>query len=238
MPTPANTTVFERAADLVRPGDRVGLGSGKASTRFIETLGARVSAGLRIQGFPTSVASEKLALSLGIPLLEPGDAASGLDIAVDGADQFTPGSLDLIKGFGRCALREMVVARLARRFIIVLGSGKKVARLGENSHVGEQGRIPVEVVPFAQVFVAKGLERLGLVPVPWIVQGQPGLTDNGNHILDCKTDPVENPAALDAAIRALPGVVGTGFFLGMAERVLEGDAEFRLLEEHERKRVD
>ena len=229
-------TVFERAADLVRAGDRVGLGSGKASTRFIETLGARVREGLKISGFPTSIASENLARSLGIPLLEPADAADGLDIAIDGADQFTPDTLDLIKGFGRCALREMVVARLAKRFIIVLGPGKKVSRLGENSHVGEQGRIPVEVVPFAEVFVARGLERLGLVPVPWMLEGKRGLTDNGNHILDCKTDPVADPVALDRAIRALPGVVGTGFFLGMAEMVFEGDSEFRVVAEHAARR--
>lgn len=230
-------TVFERAAELVRPGDRVGLGSGKASTRFIETLGARVRAGLNISGFPTSIASENLARSLGIPLLEPADAANGLDIAIDGADQFTPDTLDLIKGYGRCALREMVVARLARRFIIVLGSGKKVHHLGENSHVGEQGRIPVEVVPFAEVFVARGLERLGLVPVRWTVDGKPGLTDNGNHILDCKTDPVGDPGTLDRSIRSLPGVVGTGFFLGMAEMVLEGDEMFRLVAEHRASRT-
>ncbi len=230
----SGTTVFERAADLVRPGDRVGLGSGKAAGKFIDTLGARVQAGLKIHAFPTSVASENQARALGIPLLEPADAAEGLDIAIDGADQFAPGSLDLIKGFGRCALREMVVARLAKRFIIVVGSGKCVSKLGETSSTGRPGTIPVEVVPFAEVFVAQGLSRLGLIPEPWNIGENRGLTDNGNHIIDCLTKPIDNPSDLDRAIRALPGVVGTGFFLGMAERVLEGDDSFRLMAEHVR----
>lgn len=230
-------TVFERAAGLVRSGDRVGLGSGRAATRFIETLGTRVRDGLNVSGFPTSVASETLARSLGIPLLEPADAADGLDIAVDGADQFTPATLDLIKGYGRCALREMVVARLAKRFVVVLGPGKKVARLGEPGASGEPGKIPVEVVPFSRVFVARGLERLGLAPVTWMVDGKPGLTDNGNHILDCGTGPLENPGLVDQAIRDLPGVVGTGLFLGLAGLVLEGDGSFRIVQEHERKQA-
>jgi ribose 5-phosphate isomerase A len=189
---------------------------------------------LKIQAFPTSVASEIQARSLGIPLLEPADAAEGLDIAIDGADQFAPGSLDLIKGFGRCALREMVVARLAKRFVIVVGSGKCVSKLGETNAAGRPGRIPVEVVPFAEIFVSRGLARLGLTPEPWNIDGIRGLTDNGNHILDCLTGPIDNPSDLDRAIRALPGVVGTGFFLGMAERVLEGDDSFRLVAEYVR----
>ena len=230
----SETTVFARAADLVRPGDRVGLGSGKAAGKFIDTLGARVRAGLKIQAFPTSVASEIQARSLGIPLLDSADAAEGLDIAIDGADQFAPGSLDLIKGFGRCALREMVVARLSKRFVIVVGSGKCVSKLGETNAAGRPGRIPVEVVPFAEIFVSRGLARLGLTPEPWNIDGIRGLTDNGNHILDCLTGPIDNPSDLDRAIRALPGVVGTGFFLGMAERVLEGDDSFRLVAEYVR----
>ena len=165
------------------------------------------------------------------------DAADGLDIAVDGADQFTPTGLDLIKGLGRCALREMVVARLARRFVIVVGPGKRVTRLGEAFADGRPMRLPVEVVPFAEPFVARGIERLGLEPEPWCVDGRRGLTDNGNHVLDCRMDAVDDPAGLDRAIRGLPGVVGTGFFLAMADRVLEGDASFRLIAEHVRGAV-
>jgi ribose 5-phosphate isomerase A len=128
----------------------------------------------------------------------------------------------------------MVVARLAKRFVIVVGSGKCVSKLGETNAAGRPGRIPVEVVPFAEIFVSRGLARLGLTPEPWNIDGIRGLTDNGNHILDCLTGPIDNPSDLDRAIRALPGVVGTGFFLGMAERVLEGDDSFRLVAEYVR----
>lgn len=234
MAVSSQTTVFEQAADMVRSGDRVGLGSGRASARFIETLGGRVRAGLAVRGFPTSVAAERQAREQGIPLLDPADAADGLDIAVDGADQFTPTGLDLIKGFGRCALREMVVARLAARFVILVGPGKRAARLGEPAADGRPMRLPVEVTPFAEPFVARAVGRLGLVPEPWCVDGRRGLTDDHNHILDCRMEAVDDPAALDRAIRGIPGVVGTGFFLHMADRVLEGDESFRLLAEHVR----
>jgi ribose 5-phosphate isomerase A len=234
MPVSSATTVFERAADMVRPGDRVGLGSGRASARFIETLGARVRGGLAVRGFPTSLAAERQAREQGIPLLDAADAADGLDIAVDGADQFTPTGLDLIKGFGRCALREMVVARLARRFVIVVGPGKRAARLGEPLADGGPMRLPVEVTPFAEVFVDRAIRRLGLDPQPWCVAGRRGLTDNGNQILDCRMAPTDDPAGLDAAIRGIPGVVGTGFFLKMADCVLEGDESFQMMAEHVR----
>jgi len=234
MAVSSQTTVFEQAADMVRPGDRVGLGSGRASARFIETLGARVRDGLTIRGFPTSLAAERQAREQGIPLLEAAEAADGLDIAVDGADQFTPTGLDLIKGFGRCALREMVVARLARRFVILVGPGKRAARLGEPRADGGPMWLPVEVTPFAEVFADRAIRRLGLEPEPWCVAGQRGLTDNGNQILDCRMSAIDDAAGLDAAIRGIPGVVGTGFFLQMADCVLEGDEAFRLVAEHVR----
>ena len=98
-------------------------------------------------------------------------------------------------------------------------------------------RLPVEVAPFAEVFVARAIDRLGLEPEPWCVDGRRGLTDNGNHILDCRLVPTEEPAEIDRAIRGLPGVVGTGFFLQMADCVLEGDESFRLVREHVRAAV-
>jgi len=233
MPAADALTVFDRAAALVRDGDRVGLGSGRAATRFLDALAARAHAGLAVRGFPTSLATARRAAELGIPLLSAGEAAEGLDIAIDGADQFTPAGLDLIKGYGRCALRERIVAGLARRFVILVGPGKRVDRLGAPL-AGRPALVPVDVVPFAEPFVARALERLGLAPRPWEVEGRRGVTDDGNHVLDCVTGPIADPAGLDRAIRGLPGVAGTGLFLGMAERVLEGDDSFRLVAEHER----
>lgn len=219
-------TIFERALDFVKPGQWLGLGSGKASTAFVKALGARVRAGLQVVGLPTSVETETLARAEGIPLITLEEAVEhGLDLHVDGADEFSP-VLDLIKGNGRCDLREKVVASLARQRIFLVGPGKRVNRLGE------RGNLPVDVVPHTLPLVQRELEKLGLKPKLWLKDGKAGLTDDGNYILDCGLEPRENPAALERQIRSIPGVVSTGFFVGMAELVLEGDAEFRLIREH------
>ena len=219
-------TVFERALDFVKPGQWLGLGSGKASSAFVRALGAKVRAGLKVVGLPTSVETETLARAEGIPLVTLEEAVShGLDLHIDGADEFSP-RLELIKGNGRCDLRERVVATLAREHIYLVGAGKKVARLGE------RGNLPVDVVPHALPLAIHRLGHLGLRPVLWQKNGKPGLTDDGNYILDCGLDPQDDPAALEGKIMAIPGVVSTGFFLGMAEMVLEGDADFRLIAEY------
>jgi 6-phosphogluconolactonase len=219
-------TVFERALDFVKPGQWLGLGSGKASSAFVKALGARVRAGLQVVGLPTSVETETLARAEGIPLVSLQEAVDhGLDLHIDGADEFSP-RLELIKGNGRCDLRERVVASLAREHIYLVGSGKRVQNLGE------RGNLPVDVVPHALPLVIRDLKRLGLRPVLWHKDGKPGFTDDGNHILDCGLEPQPDPAELDRRIRAIPGVVSTGFFLGLAELVLEGDADFRLVAEH------
>ena len=219
-------TIFERALDFVKPGQWLGLGSGKASTAFVKALGARVRNGLQVVGLPTSVETETLARAEGIPLISLEKAVEhGLDLHVDGADEFSP-ALDLIKGNGRCDLREKVVASLARQRIFLVGPGKRVNRLGE------RGNLPVDLVPHALPLVRRELEKLGLRPKLWLRDGQPGLTDDGNHIFDCGLEPQDKPADLERLIRAIPGVVSTGFFIGMAECVLEGDAEFRLIREH------
>ncbi len=223
LPVP---TIFERALDFVRPGDWLGLGSGKASTAFVKALGARVRAGLQVVGLPTSIETETLARAEGIPLISLEKAVEhGLDLHVDGADEFSP-ALDLIKGNGRCDLREKVVASLACRRVFLVGPGKRVNRLGE------RGNLPVDVVPHALPLVWRELEKIGLKPKLWLKDGHPGLTDDGNLILDCGLEPRDNPALLEAQIRSIPGVVSTGFFIGMADCVLEGDADFRLIREH------
>src|ERR1700722_1957820 len=123
-------TIYERAIDFIREGDVVGLGSGRASTEFIKLLGARVKAGFKVRGVPTSEASDKLARELGIPLLT---VEEGMPIAVtvDGADEVDP-SLDLIKGYGRALIREKVVAAASNKLVILVGPGKEVPMLGSH----------------------------------------------------------------------------------------------------------
>jgi ribose 5-phosphate isomerase A len=219
-------TIYERALEFVADGAAIGLGSGRASSEFIKLLGARVRAGMRVRGVPTSQASANLAAQHGIPLI-PLDAGMPLAVTVDGADEVDP-LLNLIKGYGRALVREKIVAAASRRLVILVGPGKTTPVLGA------RGRLPVEVVPFALPLCRAWLADLGLKPELYEADGKPFATDNGNFILDCGTGPIEAPAELDARIHAIPGVVGTGLFLGMAELVLVGDDQFALVEERRR----
>jgi ribose 5-phosphate isomerase A len=220
-------TIYERALDFIADGDAVGLGSGRASTEFIKLLGARVPEGLRVRGVPTSRASERLAQELGIPLVPLGEGMP-LAVTVDGADEVDP-HLDLIKGYGRALVREKVVAAASRRLVILVGPGKEVPILGS------RGKLPVEVLPFALPLCLRRLSDLGCNPVPYEEAGKLFVTDNGNHILDCAVAPILDPSAFETHIRSIPGVVGTGLFLGMADTVLVGDDAFRLVAEKRRR---
>ena len=218
-------TIFERALELVHDGDTIGLGSGRASAAFIEALGRRVAQGMKVRVVPTSRASEEAALRLGLPVVGL-DAKQPLALTVDGADEVDP-DLNLIKGYGRALVREKIVASASSKLVILVGRDKLVERLGS------RGRLPIEVVPFAVPLVQSRLLALGLDGVPYEKDGRPFLSDNGNTILDARLGPISDPPALESAIRAIPGVVGTGLFLGMADLVLVGDANdgFEFLEE-------
>ena len=207
----------------VKPGHVVGLGTGQAATAFIHALGKAVQEGLRVTAVPTSEASAALARKLGVPLVnEP----VTLDVAVDGADEVDP-QLDLVKGFGGALVREKVVAAAAHRFIVLVGEEKLVKTLGA------RGRLPVEVVPFAAPFCARRLRELGHPPVVREKDGRPFVTDNGNLILDATVRAVTDPVGLDRTLLAIPGVVGTGLFVGMAHAVLVWqDGRTRTLTRH------
>src|SRR5262245_25484790 len=191
---------------------RLGLGSGRAAAAFVRALGARVREGLRVQGVPTSEATAALAREVAIPLAELGDTP--LDLTVDGADEVAP-DLGLIKGYGGALVRERIVAAASGRQIILVTPEKLVTRLGA------RGRLPVEAIPFARPVCERGLQQLGCRPKLRLDENRrPFLTDNGNVILDCGIEPPEDPATLECAIRRIPGVVDTGFFLGTADTVL------------------
>jgi ribose 5-phosphate isomerase A len=221
--------IFERALELVPNGGRIGLGSGRASHSFVKALGERLRAGgLTAYGVPTSNETDRLARQEGIPLLTLAEAGI-LDLTVDGADEVAP-NLDLIKGYGRALVREKIVAASSRRLIILVGEEKLVPRLGS------RGKLPVEVIPFARPLCERRLGALGCRPVPFVRDGRLFVTDNGNHILDCQLDPISDAARLELDIRAIPGVVGTGLFIDMADTVLIGSqSEFQLIEEKRRE---
>jgi ribose 5-phosphate isomerase A len=220
-------TIYERPLELVRDGATLGLGSGRAATQFTRLLGARVRDGLRVRAVATSRTTSELATELGIPLAALEDAMP-LDLDVDGADEVDP-QLNLIKGYGRALVREKIVAAASKRLTILVGREKEVDVLGS------RGNLPVEVVPFGLPLCRRRLAELGCKPVPYAADGQLFATDNGNHILDCGISPLSDPADFEAKIRAIPGVVGTGLFLGMADTVLIGDENFELINERHRK---
>jgi ribose 5-phosphate isomerase A len=194
---------------------RIGLGSGRAAAAFVRALGTRVGDGLRACGVPTSEATAALAREVGIPLVELDHRP--LDLTVDGADEVDP-ELNLIKGYGGALVRERIVAAASQRQVILVTADKLVPRLGT------RGRLPVEVVPFGRPLCERRLLALGCRPRLRECEGRPFVSDNGNQILDCAIEPLDDPAALDAAIRRVPGVVDTGLFLGTADTVLVADA--------------
>jgi ribose 5-phosphate isomerase A len=196
----------------IRDGGGVGLGSGRAATAFIRALGARVKAGeVRVRCVPTSEATARLARELGLPLVDlDGDP---LDITVDGADEVDP-NLDCVKGWGGALVRERIVAAASRQQILLVGSDKLVPALGT------KGKLPVEVNPFAVGFVIPRLTALGLKPEVRKDGNRTFVTDNGNVTVDCGTGPIADPRALERAIRAIPGVIDTGLFLGTAHMII------------------
>jgi ribose 5-phosphate isomerase A len=199
------------ALDHVHDGALVGLGSGRAATAFVRAQGARVTQGLRVRGVPTSEATARLAREVGVPLV--GLEEGILDITVDGADEVDP-ELDLIKGYGGALVRERIVATASRRRVTLVGGEKLVPVLGS------RGRLPVEVIPFAWPLVARELADLGCRPTLRTAGGVPFVSDNGNQIVDCAVRPIEAKAAFARDLRAIPGVVDTGLFLGVTDLVV------------------
>lgn len=197
---------------FVQDGQVVGLGTGSTAAYFIKLLGEQVKAGLRIRGIPTSVRSRELALSLGIPLVTL-DECQEIDVTVDGADEVDP-QLRLIKGGGGALLREKIVASATKRMVVVADASKQVERLGKFP-------LPVEVIRFAQALVAKRIAGLGAeVQLRRDSTGNPYVTDENNHILDCRFGEIGDPDALARELSGMPGVVEHGLFIGMASVAL------------------
>ena len=162
---------------------------------------------------PTSDASAQLGRESGIEIVTLAEVKK-LDADFDGADEVDP-RLNLIKGFGGAMVREKIVARASKRFIVLVGEEKLYPRLGARK------RLPIEVVSFGRAVVTREVAKLGLKATPRLNEdGSEFVTDNGNPILDCAVREIRNPARLERELLAIPGIIGTGLFIGMASLVL------------------
>jgi len=225
----------QRAAELVKTGDRVGLGSGRAALAFVRALGRRVrEEKLGIIGVPTSVLTEQVAREAGIPLATLAQTDI-LDIAIDGADEVDP-QFNLIKGGGGNLAREKVVESIANRFVIVVGEEKIVP------HLGAFFPVSIELIEFSLPVVIRKLHEMGASVIQRLnADGTPFITDNGNPYLQARfhsapstggSTLIPDPAALDRQLHSIPGIVDTGLFIHMATEVLIAYADGRI--EHRR----
>lgn len=206
----AKRTAAEAVLNEVRDGMRIGLGTGSTARWVIEGVARLVSEGYRVEAVATSAQTARLATALGIPIVPL--TAEALDVALDGADEIDPQG-NLIKGGGGALLREKLVALAARRFVVVADISKRTAQLGT------RWAVPVEIV-------AWGWEQTALRLAAYQptlrrdAAGQPTLTDNGNYLVDCAVGQIADVATLDAALKAVTGVVETGLFVGLAHRIV------------------
>jgi ribose 5-phosphate isomerase A len=218
-----------RAVEFVRPGMRLGLGTGSTAKHFVTLLAERVRGGLDIVGVPTSEATRADAERQGVPLTTL-DETPALDLTVDGADEIAP-DLSLIKGGGGALLREKIVAAASRRMIVIADESKFVPVLGRFP-------LPVEVVPFGLAATRRAVEAAaaasgcpGSAAPRQTREGHAFVTDEAHLILDAALARIAQPEALACRLAAIPGVVEHGLFIGLAQiAIIAGPGGVRIVE--------
>jgi len=218
-----------RAVEQVKDGMKLGLGTGSTAKHFVELLGERVKAGLKVIGVPTSEATRADAERCGVPLttLEEVDR---LDLTVDGADEIDP-NLELIKGGGGALLREKIVAAASDRMIVIADESKWVETLGRFP-------LPIEVIPFGLGATRRAIEAVfansgvsGPMEVRKAKDGHVFVTDGGHWIIDARLGRIPDSPKLAASLNSIPGVVEHGLFIGLARTaVLAGPQGIRVVE--------
>jgi len=222
-------TAAARALEFVRPGMRLGLGTGSTAQHFVELLGERVRAGLDVIAVPTSEVTRAQAARSGIALATLDDVPE-LDLTVDGADEIAP-DLTLIKGGGGALLREKIVAAASARMIVIADESKYVDVLGRFP-------LPVEITPFGAAATRRAVEAAvaragsaGPVRLRCDRDGHALVTDGGHWLLDAQMGRIADPPALANSLAAIPGVMEHGLFIGLAQAaILAGPKGVRLLE--------
>jgi ribose 5-phosphate isomerase A len=218
-----------RAMEFVKPGMKLGLGSGSTASKFVELLGAQVKAGLDIVAVPTSETTRALAERYGIPLTTLDDYPE-LDLTVDGTDEIDA-DLRLIKGGGGALLREKIVAMASERMVVIAEATKRVEQLGAFP-------LPIEIVPFGARATLRMIEAAaedvgssGAISLRKITGGENFISDNGNFIVDCAFGSIMDPESLGDVLEMIPGVVEHGLFIGIADTaVLAGPEGLQVIE--------
>lgn len=213
----AKKRVALEAVKHIEDGFVVGLGSGSTAAYVIQEIGRLMRQdGLRVLGVPSSSQAMILAVHSGVPLTTL-DEYPVLDLAIDGADEVDK-KLDMIKGGGGALTREKIVASAAKQVVIVADETKLVEKLGTTF------RVPVEVLPFALATVSAGIKELCGKPLLREGKGKVGavVTDNGNYILDVDFGAIDNAEELNQRLKLVPGIIETGLFIGLADKVYLG----------------
>ena len=212
-----------RALEEVRDGMKLGLGTGSTAKHFVDLLGEKVRAGMKVIGVPTSEATRAQALACGI-LLTTLDEIDHLDLTIDGADEVDP-ALNLIKGGGGALLREKIVAAASDRMIVIADDTKWVDVLGRFP-------LPVEVIPFGlaatQAAIARAFAESGVSGQMVVRKGKDGhvfVTDGGHWIIDAHLGRIEEAPLLAGLLSVIPGVVEHGLFIGLARTAILASAQ-------------
>jgi ribose 5-phosphate isomerase A len=208
-----------RALELVQDGMTLGLGTGSTAALFVDLLGRRSrDESLKVTCVPTSEATRAQAEALGIFLVSL-DQQPFLDLTVDGTDEIDD-ELRLIKGGGGALLREKIVATASESMVVIADHTKRVATLGAFP-------LPVEVARFGLAATRNMIDVLasdvgctGEIALRLKADGSPFITDGGNFILDCAFGSIDDPEALDEALKLVPGVMESGLFLGIADAAI------------------
>lgn len=206
------------AAELVKDGNIVGLGTGSTTHYFIEKLGKRIKdEEIEIKGIPTSYQSFLLAKDSGISITTLEEYS--IDIAVDGADEVDK-DLNLIKGGGAAHTLEKIIDEAADRFVVIVDDSKIVETLGKFP-------VPLEVIPEARRTVSEHVKEYNGIPSLRMAQRKDGpvITDNGNFILDVNFGSIDDPKYLEKELNSIPGVVENGIFSGIVDEVIVGTKE-------------
>jgi len=212
-----------KALEAVRPGMKLGLGTGSTAAHFVDLLGARVREGLDVVGVPTSERTRAQAEVLGIKLATL-DELPRLDLTIDGADEFDA-QLRLIKGGGGALLREKIVAAASRSMIVITDASKRVKTLGAFPLPVEIDRFGARATTLHVEALAAELRLAGAITLRRTQDGHAFVTDGGHVILDCAFGAIPDPETLAARLAAIPGVVDHGLFIGLASAVVIADRD-------------